>query len=168
VNDGATRVRWRRVAPAHLTVAIAGLYALVMLGFVVVLAGILLFNFDAVDSVPWVLFSIVFAAATGSVAFRLSRMGLFVNDVGVRNRKMFTTRTLAWEDIRTFKIDPLRGLNLAMGARAIWVVPTSGPAIQTYVTCGMAQLPWFVHSEERVRAVLAELTRSLVRGRDVS
>ena len=168
MNDGATRIRWRRVAPAHLSLAVTGLYALVMLGFVVVLTGILLFAGEKVDSVPSVMFSIVFAVVSGSVAFRLNRMGLFVNDVGVRNRKMFTTRTLAWEDIRTFKIEPLRGLNWAMGSRAIWIVPTSGPAAWTYVTCGMAQLPWFVHSEERVRAVLAELTRSLVRGRDVA
>jgi hypothetical protein len=169
VNDGATRVRWRRVAPAHLSVAVAGLYALVMLGFVVVLTGILLFAGDTVDSVPWVMFSIVFAAVTGSVAFRMSRMGLFVNDVGVRNQKLLTTRTFAWEDIRTFKIDPLRGLGfLATGSKAIWIVPMSGSAIQTYVTCGMVPLPGVVHSEERVRAVLAELTRSLVRGRDVS
>jgi hypothetical protein len=85
---------------------------------------------------PGVLFVLLFLTAWTAAAYRMGRVGVFVSDIGVRNRSMFRTRTIPWADVKRFETRPM--VNSVVGsfasmlrANAVWILLTNGTELQT-------------------------------------
>jgi hypothetical protein len=109
----------------------------------------------------------IFLAACTTLAFRGNRRGLFVSELGVRNRTLWSTKTLPWQDIAMFEIravDRPFGWPAYLRISAISIVPRIGQAIQADVLYVEPHVPpW--HTEARVRDALLELEDALARSR---
>lgn len=127
--------RWQRVAPAKGWLIGTGLFTALGL-FLLVSVASSAFPLEPGEDRLGVVFTNVFLVLWTLTSWRLNRMGVFVNDRGVRLRDFFSTQTIPWPSIATIEDLPMdAGTGLwasrRLGARAIWVVLADGEAIQT-------------------------------------
>jgi hypothetical protein len=130
--------RWRRVGGTPFQVVVSSLFtavgAVATLGLLFLLIrGIIL---GTLQSWPGVLFAVLFLAAWTAFAFRMSRVGVFVSDTGVRNRSMLRTQTIPWANVKRFETRPMtKGLGSSyagmLRAHAVWILLSDSSALQT-------------------------------------
>ncbi|MBP2320644.1 hypothetical protein JOF56_001029 [Kibdelosporangium banguiense] len=85
---------------------------------------------------PAVLLVVLFLAAWTTFAFRMSRIGVFVSDIGVRNRSILRTQTIPWANVKRFETRPMiKGLGSSyagmLRAHAVWILLRDSSALQT-------------------------------------
>jgi PH (Pleckstrin Homology) domain-containing protein len=142
--------RWGRVAPIYQIVfgaaAFAGIGVVLTVWFTTTLFT------GTVISRPGAVGIVVFAALWTAGAWRMSRMGVWVSDSGVRVRTFLRTRTVAWPDVARFEI---RAATQGQGGRyaadlraqAVWMVLKDGAAIQTPIGFSLSKASSYLPSK---------------------
>jgi hypothetical protein len=125
---------WRRVGGTPATVVASMVFtaagAVASLGLVYVL----ITGEGEVISWSGVILAELFLICWTAFAFRLGRVGVFISTTGVRNRSMWRTQTLAWQDIRRFETQQAsKGSSTTRMLRvhAVWILLKNGSELRT-------------------------------------
>lgn len=125
---------WRRVGGTPTTVVASVVFTAAGAVATLGLAYVLITVDGPVISWSGVILAELFLVCWTAFAFRLGRVGVFVSPDGVRNRSMWRTQTLAWQDIRRFETKPANKGGSAtrmLRVHAVWVLLKNGSELRT-------------------------------------
>jgi hypothetical protein len=154
-------LKWRRVAPRWVAMALTGCLAVLGTVFTLVIVVDSGTGFEGGQ-----LLAILLILAVTAALVQLYRMDLYVSEQGVRQRGFRRTRTWSWPEIQEFRLKPMKGLRV-LGGHAIWIRLADGSEVETSVHYAesLPEMRGLFLTDYRTQETLTLLQGALARSR---